>query len=552
VLARATGRTVASSRYEPRRAEDSVLYGIVQEHLATFLSHVRETYDAPLPRYVEDAFRAFLACGIFGRGFCRCHCDACGLDVLVPYSCKNRGVCPSCGARRTANLAAHLVDRVLPNVPIRQWVLSLPFELRAVCAKRPDVLTAMGRIFYEAVASEQKAHLDLARSEAGAISFPQRFGGSLNAHVHYHCLVLDGLFVREGKAVRFHEAPPPTRAQIERVARRVRDRAVRWLGRHGHLDERAAEDRGDEPGPSSPIDACLQLALCGGTLLAHPPDAAPADPDALDFERSERRFWASCDDFDVECSVRVGRDEDERRERLVRYCARPPLSLDRVELLHDGRIAYRLKTARNGRTHRVMTPLEFLARLSALVPPPRFPLLRYHGVLGPRSRWRALVVPRPPRTDVRTRSCPSSSGRVGDELAFPSSPAAPAFSPETELIARALPNRGRLEPPFAPSYLVPNVITVRHWDRLLDGELLATQPRVDWPTLMRRTFGFDVTVCPNCHGRMRVLSAITDAVVAKRILDHLGVPSGVPEVAPARDPTWEPLFSDDPTTDTAA
>ena len=99
---------------------------------------------------------------------------------------------------------------------------------------------------------------------------------------------------------------------------------------------------------------------------------------------------------------------------------------------------------------------------------------------------------------------------------------------------------------------MPNVITVRHWDRLLDGEVLATEPRVDWQTLMRRTFGFDVTVCPNCHGRMRVLSAITDAAAAKRILDHLGIPSEVPEVAPARDPTWDQLSWDQSTSDSVA
>jgi hypothetical protein len=80
-----------------------------------------------------------------------------------------------------ANLAAQMVDRVLPNVPLRQWVLSLPFELRGLCAKRPEVLTAMGRIFYETVATEQKARLGLAGSETGAVSFPQRFGSSLNA-----------------------------------------------------------------------------------------------------------------------------------------------------------------------------------------------------------------------------------------------------------------------------------------------------------------------------------------------------------------------------------
>lgn len=498
-----------------------MLYRVVQEHLATFLAHVREQYEAPLPRYVEDTLRALLGCGVFSRGFIRCHCDACGEDLLVAYSCKGR-VCPSCGARRMANLAAHLTDRVLPNVPIRQWVLSLPFELSALCAKRPEVLTAMGRIFYDTVASEQKARLGLAQAETGAVGFPQRFGSSLNVHIHFHTLVLDGAFVRDGQAVRFVEAPAPSPEQLGAVARRVRDGAVRWLARHGYLDERGAEERGNDRDTPTPIEACLQLALSGGTLLARPSETAVLDRDAQDFGRSDRRFWASCDGFDLECAARVGRDQDERRERLVRYCARPPLSLERLEVLPDGRIAYRLKAPRKGRTHRVMSPVEFLARFSAIVPPPRYPLVRYHGALGPRSRWRALVVPRPRLARGATSSCPQPGPGARGEPTLDSHARAP------DPVSRSLPANLRAGPPSAGAYLLPNVITVRHWDRLLDGALYTSETRVDWATLMRRTFGFDVTVCPNCHGRMRVLSAITDAAVAKRILDHLGVPSDVP------------------------
>jgi hypothetical protein len=80
----------------------------------------------------------------------------------------------------------------------------------------------------------------------------------------------------------------------------------------------------------------------------------------------------------------------------MRYGARPPFSLERLRRLPGGNIAYRIKKLRDGRAKlRVMTPLELLARLAAIVPPPRYPLLRYHGVLGPRSSWRRDVVPRP-------------------------------------------------------------------------------------------------------------------------------------------------------------
>ena len=65
-----------------------------------------------------------------GHGFLRVHCDACGFDRLVPFACKRRGFCPSCGGRRMADTAAHLVDYVFPEVPVRQWVLTVPVALR--------------------------------------------------------------------------------------------------------------------------------------------------------------------------------------------------------------------------------------------------------------------------------------------------------------------------------------------------------------------------------------------------------------------------------------
>jgi hypothetical protein len=96
--------------YARRRPEESVLYGVVQSELATFLAraHARER---PVPRFVERELRGFLACGILAHGFVRVHCDACGLDRVVAFSCKGRGFCPSCGGRRMADTAAHLVDR---------------------------------------------------------------------------------------------------------------------------------------------------------------------------------------------------------------------------------------------------------------------------------------------------------------------------------------------------------------------------------------------------------------------------------------------------------
>jgi hypothetical protein len=99
--------------YRPRRPTETVLYGVVRQYLETFLAHARETYEAPLPRYVEEELRDYLKCGVFAHGFTRCRCDTCGHDLLVAFSCKARSVCPSCAGRRMANTAAHLVENVL-------------------------------------------------------------------------------------------------------------------------------------------------------------------------------------------------------------------------------------------------------------------------------------------------------------------------------------------------------------------------------------------------------------------------------------------------------
>jgi len=142
----------SAAEYVPRRPHETVLYGIVREHLATFLAHTERMYAAPLPRYGVDAFEHHLACGDVAAGFLRCHCEGCGHDVLVAFSCKHRGLCPSCGTRRMCNEAVQLVDHVLPNVPVRQWGLSLPWELRGLAAMKPGVVGAMDRIFAEEIA----------------------------------------------------------------------------------------------------------------------------------------------------------------------------------------------------------------------------------------------------------------------------------------------------------------------------------------------------------------------------------------------------------------
>jgi hypothetical protein len=106
------------------------------------------------------------------------------------------------------------------------------------------------------------------------------------------------------------------------------------------------------------------------------------------------------------------------RSSLVRSCARPPFALDRIEGLADGRVASLLKVPRGGRTHRVMTPMEFMARLAMLIPPPKIPTVRSHGVFAPRSSSRARVTPKPPASSA-TSTTNSSLTQGGTAFPLP-------------------------------------------------------------------------------------------------------------------------------------
>jgi ribosomal protein S27E len=122
---------------------------------------VREGAGRPLPKYVQDEFAAYLKCGRIEHGFLRVRCEACHAEKLVAFSCKRRGFCPSCGARRMTDSATLLVDEVLPPRPLRQWVLSLPFALRFLLATDAEALTQVLGIVYRTISAHilKKARL---------------------------------------------------------------------------------------------------------------------------------------------------------------------------------------------------------------------------------------------------------------------------------------------------------------------------------------------------------------------------------------------------------
>ncbi len=189
--------------------------------------------------------------------------------------------------------------------------------------------------------------------------------------------------------------------------------------------------------------------------------------------------------------MRIPEFSPERLEKLCRYVARPAIVHERLSLSKDGtKVLYKLKKRyRDGSTHVVLDPLDFIARLAALVPRPRVHLVTYHGVFAPAAAYRDLVVPDPPEDEQPT--CAHRADSDGNDDRPPP------------------PRRGRR--------------------------------RYSWAELMQRVFKVDVLVCPHCGGPRKVLDLLTDPAVLDRILRHLELPAEPPLIAAARGPPEPPL-----------
>jgi Putative transposase len=177
--------------------------------------------------------------------------------------------------------------------------------------------------------------------------------------------------------------------------------------------------------------------------------------------------------FTLHAAVRWGADQRQQLEHLCRYITRPAIANERLKRNRAGDVVLQLKSAyKDGTTHIVLAPLEFMERLAALVPRPRLHLIRFHGVLAPNAKLRSKIVP---------------------------APAEPAAAPPTDQASA-------------------------------QGET----PRMSWARLLKRVFDIDVEHCPNCGGALKIIAAIGDPPGIVKILSHLGLPTRAPPRSPAR------------------
>lgn len=193
--------------------------------------------------------------------------------------------------------------------------------------------------------------------------------------------------------------------------------------------------------------------------------------------------------FSLHAGVAARADERQKLERLCRYISRPAIAEQRLSLTSNGNVHYQLKTPyRDGTTHVIFEPLDFIARLAALVPKPRVHLTRFHGVFAPNSSY-------------RTRVTPARRGRGSQH------------TPRTD----------REEAPTP----------------------VERRAAMTWAQRLKRVFGIDIQTCAACGGAVRVIACIEDPDVIEKILTHLDKNTTEPQgpwPPPCRAPPQRGLF----------
>jgi len=280
-------------------------------------------------------------------------------------------------------------------------------------------------------------------------------------------------------APKFHAAPSLEDQQVAQLAATLRRRVTRYLERRGRLSRESDALHDDESQPELLALICAASVQGSGALFPESPPPMTRIGRRRGTRPPSIPGSLCCDDegFSLHAKVLVTPGQRERLEHLCRYVARPAIATQRLALAPDGRVIYGLRRHWNDGTSAVsFDPLTFIERLAALIPRPRAHQHTYHGVLAPAAPYRDLIVPGPRENRTASPSCMDETS--------------PARHPSAT--------------------------------------------RSTWAELLLRVFANDVLLCPHCGGRRKLIALISDGVVVRKILDHLGLPSEPPRLAPAR------------------
>ena len=470
-------------RYRRRRPEFTPCYKTLLNHLETFIAE-REAEGRPLPDYVLEEFESYLRCGVPAHGFLRLKCEGCGEEMIVAFSCKKRGFCPSCCAKRMAEAASHLVENVLPLAPYRQFVVSFPIPLRHWLQTNKKLWSKIHSIVIKQIHSyyrEKALASGVDDPTPGSISFTQRAGSAANLNPHAHILCPDGVYTRVGGKARFEKSTMMTDKDAENLISAIASSCMRYLQKLGYLDKEGDVVISPEADDLFRDNEALTLATASsisGKIAFGPAAGQYVTRIGGGFGYAEERPVAkgalcySVNGFSLHAATRVRRNSRDRLRSLIEYIARGPISNERLEILSDERVKLQLKTPwKDGTTHLLFTPGEFIEKLAALIPPPRSHLVRWAGVFAPNSPYRKEITLNP-------------SAKKGFKLRE-------------------------------------------------DGEEPKRKNHT-WSKMLAQVFKIDVSSCPSCGGNMAAVCAVTDPGEVKRYLHHINVDYDPPARAPPK------------------
>ena len=305
------------------------------------------------------------------------------------------------------------------------------------------------------------------------MTFAQRFGSALNLNPHAHSLLLDGLYLssKYGDVPVFVPAPELKDEDVKALVETVAHRVIRLLERRGVLDGDETDRLADE----SPILAGVTAASVRGLIATGKRAGLPvrrvlSDPAAA--VRTGYLCYASRG-FSLHAATRVKAEDKDGLERLCRYVSRPPLAAGSLTQVSKELLSFKLKSPwSDGTTAILLSPLELIEKLSALVPPPRQNTVRYHGILAPNARDRDKIVP---------------AGRASKDE--------DVAADKENTVSRAY--------------------------------------RISWSALLARIFQIDLK-CPYCGSKMKLVAAVTDPDSIRHYLEGTGQSAQIPELVPAR------------------
>ena len=191
-----------AGQYSRHQPEKTILYEVIQKSWETFQTQAEENGKS-IVLYIKKEFQAYLQCGMLAFGFLRLKCTDCQHEKILAFSSKKRGFCPSCCAKRMSESGVFMSEKVFPDVPVRQWVITVPFPLRYWMASRPALMTKILAIITRAINGyyQQKARKSGISDggKTGSYSVIQRFSSSLALNVHFHCLWMDGVHFKDAR-----------------------------------------------------------------------------------------------------------------------------------------------------------------------------------------------------------------------------------------------------------------------------------------------------------------------------------------------------------------